>query len=160
MRCFVFGSNLDPDRTSRNRGIVAFAVPDIGLSFKGVFVGTQTECEYMALLTFLRFAEMNPKAFAQAGLEILSDAAAMVFQICGKAPETSLAARFLPTVQHYQTKFAFTIRWIPTSENSAREGIYDLPPLCSAPPLDARFTDPPQQIKKPGDSARGPFLSS
>ena len=154
MRCFVYGSNLDSDRTRRQRGIVAFAVPDLGLSFKGGLVGTQSECEYMALLTFLRFAELNPRVFASARLEVLTDAAALVYQVCGKAPQTPLAAKFLPTVRHYQQKLPFCVNWVPTSENAALSGLHDLPPLSCAPPLDAQFAEPRELRRKPGHSAR------
>lgn len=158
MQCFVYGSNLTDDPTRKNRGIVAFAVPDIGLMFKGGFTGSQPECEYMSLLTLLRFVEQNPKAFSQARLDILSDAAAMVYQVCGKAPATGLAARYLPTISHYREKLNFTVHWVPRKENSAIEGIYDLPPLKSAPPLNTRFADPPGYKKKPDSPRRGPHL--
>ncbi len=155
MQCFVYGSNLDQDSARRCRGIVAFAVPDIGLSFKGGFVGSQTECEYMSLLTFLRFVEQNPKVFDGSRLDILSDAAAMVYQVSGRAPTTSLADRYLPTVKHFRKKLNFSVFWIPQKDNSAFEGIYHLPPLKSAPPINTRLTDAPKPKKQATELKRG-----
>ena len=154
MKCFVYGNNLDEDRACKSQGIVAFAVPDIGLMFKGRFIGTQSECEYMSLLTFLRFVEQNPKVFSTAKLDILSDAAAMVFQIVGKVPETVLAGRYLPAVRHFQDKISFSLHWIPPQDNSAFEGILDLPPLKAAPPIDTHFADPPRRKSKAANPPR------
>jgi len=155
MQCFVYGSNLDSDHARKCRGIVAFAVPDIGLSFKSGYIGTQTECEYMSLLTFLRFVEQNPKVFGGSRLDILSDAAAMVYQVSGRAPSTTLADKFMPTVKHFQKKLNFSVFWIPQKDNSAFEGIYHLPPLKSAPPINTRIADVPQPKKTPADLKRG-----
>ena len=155
MQCFVYGSNLNDDNTRQAPGIVAFAVPDIGLMFKSGFTGSQTECEYMSLLTFLRFVEQNPKAFSGSRLDILSDAAAMVYQVSGKAPTTSLAAKFLPLVHQFQKKLNFSVHWIPPQSNPAFEGIYDLPPMKSAPPINTQLTDPPAPKKKNIDLKRG-----
>ena len=155
MQCFVYGSNLDDDNTRQAPGIVAFAVPDIGLMFKSGFTGSQTECEYMSLLTFLRFVEQNPKAFASSRLDILSDAAAMVYQVSGKAPSTSLADKYIPLVKHFQEKLNFSVHWIPQNSNPAFEGIYDLPPLKSAPPINTQIADPPTPKKKTIDLKRG-----
>ena len=155
MQCFVYGSNLDNNNARKCRGIVAFAVPDIGLMFKSGFTGSQTECEYMSLLTFLRFVEQNPKAFAGSRLDILSDAAAMVYQVSGKAPSTSLADKYITTVKHFQTKLNFSVHWVPHESNSAFEGIYDLPPLKSAPPINTQLADPAKPGKQPLDLKRG-----
>jgi len=155
MRCYVYGSNLDEERTRKNKGVVAFAIPDLGLMFKSGFTGSQSECEYVSLLTFLRFVELNPKVFGAAELEILSDAAAMVYQVSGKAPETTLAARYLPTVQYYQKKLHFSVHWIPPQENTAVEGIFDLPPLKSAPAINMQFVEPGKPKQKKVQLNRG-----
>lgn len=155
MQCFVYGSNLNEDNTRKNRGVVAFAVPDIGLMFKGGFIGSQTECEYMSLLTLLRFVEQNPKAFADSRLDILSDAAAMVYQVSGRAPSTSLADKYLPLVQHFRKKMNFSMHWVPQKENSAFEGIYDLPPLKTAPPINTQLAEARKPKKKTTNLKRG-----
>lgn len=155
MQCFVYGSNLDENRSRKCRGIVSFAVPDIGLMFKSGFTGSQPECEFVSLLTLLRFVEQNPKAFSEATLDILSDAAAMVYQVSGKAPATTLAAKYLPTIRHYRKKLNFRLHWVPRKENSAFEGIYDLPPLKSAPPINSLLSDQGRRHKEGGDLKRG-----
>ncbi len=155
MRCYIYGSNLNDDRTAKHNGVVAFAVPEIGLIFKGGYEGTQTDCEYMSLLSFLRFVEGNPKAFAGMRLNILTDAATMVYQVQDKAPVSTIAAKYLPNVREYQNKISFVIDWTPLKENSAFEGIYDLPPLKPGPPINTQFSQSSRLAGAPVDLTRG-----
>ncbi len=150
MHCYVYGKMLEADSRTK-RGIVAFAVPDLGILFKSNFSGWQIECEYMALLTFLRFVEKNPKVFAHNRIEILSSSASLVFDATGKAPRHVRARKFKKTVEHFRKKIPFSLHWIAEQDNPTLEGVFDLPPLSSPPAINHPLVQSPDASdRKPG----------
>ena len=129
MRCFVWGTNNYQERDRVGNGVVSFAIPDLGIQFRSRHPGTAAECEYVALLGLLNFANNNTKLFEQHKLEVYTDAVSLVYQVNRKAAVPPALAKHVTLIDQFREKHRFTIGWVPKDENRAFTGVLDLAPL-------------------------------
>ncbi len=135
MRCYFWGTNNHAERDHRGNGVLSFAIPDWGVQFRAAQAGTATECEYGGLLALLHFVVTNPRVFEKMNLEILSDAAAVVYQVNRQTPVPPAEARQWALVRRLRDKRPFDLIWIPSEQNPAIHGVLDLAPLKMKTPL-------------------------
>ena len=129
MRCYVWGSNNKSQRDDVGNGIISFAIPDFGIQFRSRHPGTAAECEYVALLGLLNFANNNPRLFERHTLEVYTDAVSLVYQVNRKAAVPSSLDRHVKIIDLFRERHKLSIGWVPREENRAFTGVLDLAPL-------------------------------
>ncbi len=129
MKCYFYGHNFSERSDQRNRGIISFVIPDIGVVYRTRFIGDRFECEYRALISLLEFVADNSEMMESQQLELLGDSAVVVYQVNGKMPVYSRLRPFYRTVEQFKTRFNFKVSWMPASLNRAAKSLPDLPPL-------------------------------
>jgi len=118
MKCYFYSHALE-DPQQRGLGVVSFIVPELNVSFRAKYMGTEIECYYAALLALLEFAEINPQLFEKKILQIYSDSLLLVGQVnmqlnCSRGLEP-----FLHRTLAYKKKVPFSLAWITRRENPA-----------------------------------------
>lgn len=154
MRCYIWGSNNQSDRTQEGRGVSCFAIPDWGLQFRAVQDGNAATCEVAALLGLLRFIENNPKVFEGDRIEVMTDASQLIDQLTGKLPLDQQLRNPFAAIRTIREKIRFDLTWIPPDQNRAIEGVLELPPLKTK--FQIQHTS---AAKKPADPASRRFNS-
>ena len=123
MRCFFHGQNRRKEGVSGFNGLVSFAIPDIGISFRAQYNGGRVECGYASLLALLEFVELNQHLFRNKRIEIFGNDHKVVSQVNrGTKPSHELEP-FMNMAVGYRQKIPFTLNWIPDSENIAQDGL-------------------------------------
>lgn len=123
MKCYFYGST-----TLTGDGIISFVIPDYGISFKTVWKDDVTECQYLGLLSLLRFIEINEDAFQGEKFEVYSDSIKVINQVKKIQPAESRYSSFIDSVRGFRKAFEFSLDWIPLLENKAFTGINNYPP--------------------------------
>ena len=123
MRCFFQGFIRPEDNDKQFNGYVSFAIPDIGIKFRGQYKGDYDECEYASLLALLEFIELNSHLFSDKRIEIYGNSFNVVSQVNSQEPPSSELEPFCNMAQSYKRKFPFILGWIPTNENIAQDGL-------------------------------------
>ena len=123
MKCFFHGRKRNIEGMSGSNGLVSFAIPDIGISFRAPYTGNRHECEYASFLALLEFVDLNPHLFKNRRLEIFGDDYKIISQINQKSRPSKALEPFLNMVVGYKRKIPFTLNWIPGSENLAQDGM-------------------------------------
>jgi hypothetical protein len=118
MKCFFYSHCLENPH-QRGPGVVSFVIPDLNITFRAKYMGTQMECYYAALLALLEFADLNPQLFREKILQVYSDNFRLVNQVnlslnCGKDLEP-----LLNMALQYKKKVPYSIGWISPQENPA-----------------------------------------
>ncbi len=129
IQCFFFGIKYDKNNDIKSKGLIGFAIPDLGIIFRSQWNGTLYEIQYAALLSLLKFIESNKKTLAGVQFEILSDSAVVVYQIANKRSISHSLMPFYNTVISYKSKISYRVSWVPYHENIAIVGLPDTPPL-------------------------------
>ena len=142
MRCYVWGSNNKPQRDDVGNGVISFAIPDFGIQFRARHPGTAAECEYVALLGLLNFANNNPKLFERHTLEVYTDAVSLVYQVNRKAAVPAPLARHVKIIDLFRERHKLSIGWVPRDENRAFTGVLDLAPVKSKTNITLAAVDP------------------
>ncbi len=119
MKCYFFGSNLLPDKMTRNRGIISFAIPDYGVLFRSQYEGNRYECEYAAAIALIRFVQLNQDHFKAKKLELLTDSPIVVYQVNNRIASTKTLQRFRDLIFYYKRRLNFELVWVPASMNRA-----------------------------------------
>jgi hypothetical protein len=123
MRCFFHGRNRELEGTSGFNGVVSFAIPDIGITFRAQFKGSHDECEYASLLALLEFVELNPHLFRNKRIEIFGNDDQIINQVNQGSEPTRNLEPYLNMAVGYKHKIPFTLNWIPDNENLAQDGL-------------------------------------
>jgi hypothetical protein len=152
VKLYFYGSNRLERREDSGVGIIAFSVPDIGFLFRSAHRGNTRECELYALLTLCQFVEANSGLFKGQKLEFLGDSVAAVYQ--ASQPEGpfhsvdrsliaasvdpvhasgSPSARILERLRAFRKKLAFSLLWVPFSENRAAVPATHHPTIKNSP---------------------------
>lgn len=129
MRCYFWGTNNRKDRDERGRGVISFAIPDWGVQFRAAQPGNATECEYAALLALLRFIESNNTPFEGVGLQIYSDAAAVVYQVNRNSEVPPEQVRQWALARRVRSHRPFDLGWVPRDQNRAFDNLLNLAPI-------------------------------
>lgn len=125
MKCYFYGNRFT---TGNCNGIISFAIPDYGISFKTIWDAGKTECQYLALLALLRFLDLNHDTFKDEKIEVLSDSSPVVNQIKGIQYTDEELVRFRDAALEYNERSAYSLKWVPLYDNKAFTGINDYPP--------------------------------
>ena len=123
MRCFFHGRNRGEDGASGFNGLVSFAIPDIGITFRAQYQGGRDECEYASLLALLEFVELNPHLFRNKRIEIYGNDNKVISQVNEGSQPTRDLEPYLNMAVGYRHKIPFTLIWIPDNENMAQDGL-------------------------------------
>lgn len=120
MNCFFLGRAGNKDRLCKE-GIVSFIIPDLGVLFKTRFCGSFFECEYMSLLSLLAFIDRSPKIFNDHKIDIYTDNPLIVHQVTKKVSCSEDIRSHRDKAVGYRQKFPYSLGWVPSYENRARE---------------------------------------
>jgi hypothetical protein len=102
-------------------GLVSFAIPDIGITFRAQYNGSRDECEYASLLALLEFVDLNPHLFRNRRIEIFGNDYKIIDQVNHGTQPTRNLEPFMNMAVGYRHKIAFTLNWIPDNENLAQD---------------------------------------
>jgi hypothetical protein len=123
MRCFFHGRNRELEGNTGYNGVVSFAIPDIGITFRAQFNGSHDECEYASLLALLEFVELNPHLFRNKRIEIFGNDNQIINEVNGGKQSSKNLEPYLNMAVGYKHKIPFTLNWIPHNENLAQDGL-------------------------------------
>ncbi len=121
MKCFFSGISRENENLMGHNGLVSFAIPDIGITFKAQYSGNRQECEYAGFLALLEFVELNPHLFKNRRIEVFGDDYKVISQVNQKTRPSKKLEPYLHTVMGYRRKIPFTLNWIPGNENLAQD---------------------------------------
>jgi hypothetical protein len=154
MKCYFHAQEIHTS-DSNEKGVVAFAIPDIGVVYRAVASGDQLTREYAAVLRLLEFIDTNTEILSNQKLEILGDSALVVYQLSGRIPVSSSHVPLFRQVQRFRARLSYDVSWVPSSLNRAAMGLPDLPPL----PLkfNFEFADHRAAKSRPASGSTRPF---
>jgi hypothetical protein len=139
IKCFVSAQTPFSDKDKKQKGLIGFAIPDLGILFKSAQVGSHHELEYVSLLSLLRFVELNCKAFENVKIVILCSSPLLVYQMSESAVCQEELRRHRNLALAYKKRLNFSVSWVPENENRAQNGMIDLPALKNS--FDFNFED-------------------
>jgi len=125
MKCYYQGITRKNENDEEFNGYVSFAIPEIGIKFRGQYTGSFNECEYASLLALLEFIELNSHLFKDRRLEILGNNFQVISQVNSEVSPSSELEPFCNLAQDYKKKIPFILNWIPTDENMAQDGMVE-----------------------------------
>jgi len=130
------GSENGLSSQKRDKRLISFAIPDLGILFRAQYIGTSLESGYVSLLVLLRFIEKNPLIFENQNIDIYTHIPLIVYQVNKKifCDKNNLPLKEMALF--YRKKFFYNISWIPEKENNALRGLLDFPPLDFGLKLD------------------------
>jgi hypothetical protein len=123
MRCFFYGRKRQNEGISGFNGLVSFAIPDIGITFRAQYRGSRDECEYASLLALLEFVELNPHLFKNKRIEIFGNDNKVISQVNKEAQPSRSLEPYMSMAIGYRHKIPFSLNWIPDHENLAQDGL-------------------------------------
>jgi hypothetical protein len=121
MKCFYQGRQRETEGMTGHNGYVSFSIPDLGISFRAQFSGTDDECDYASLLALLEFVELNPHLFKNKRIEIFGDNFAVINQVNQHHNPPKDLEPYANMAVGYRKKIPFILKWIPVSENPAQD---------------------------------------
>ena len=121
MKCFFQGVVRQKDNDKQFNGYVSFAIPELGINFRGQYKGDIEECEYASLLALLEFIELNSHLFLDKRIEILGNNFSVVSQVNAQEKPSNDLEPFCSLARSYKKKFPFVLNWIPTNDNPAQD---------------------------------------
>ena len=123
MKCFFQGYVRPNEEHEQFNGFVSFAIPELGINFRGQYKGEIEECEYASLLALLEFIELNNHLFKDRRIEVLGNNFDIISQVNSHEKPSEDMEPFCNMAQSYKKKFPYILNWIPTSENMAQDGL-------------------------------------
>lgn len=144
IKCFVAVKTNHQDKYLRQKGLISFAIPDLGVLFRTSSLGSHYELEYVSLLSLLRFIEVNRAAFEKQKIDIYSTSSLLVYQVNQNAFCEKELEKHKNLAIAYKNILNFSLSWIPRSENRAENGMLDLPPLKNSFKMNFSFDSSPQ----------------
>ena len=123
MKCFYQGKQREMQAITGHSGYVSFAIPDLGITFRAQFSGSQDECDYASLLALLEFMELNPHLFKNRRIEIFGDNFRVVNQVNQHLHPPKDLVPYVNMAVGYKRKIPYILKWIPDSENPAQDGL-------------------------------------
>jgi hypothetical protein len=125
MQAFFFGTSFG--ESMKNTGLYGFAIPDLGIVFRGRHNGSIYECQYVGLLALLKFIEANHKQLNGYNFEVLTDSSLIVYQISHRKIMTPGLTQYYDTAVDYKDRIDYRISWVPRDQNIAIVGLDDVP---------------------------------
>lgn len=120
MDCYFGIHHLPKTKDSKNRAIVAFSIPELGVRFKAPFTGVDNDhCALASLLALLEFIDSNQKFFANRAYQIFGNDHAVIDQVNGRLEYQEQFEGLIARAENYRDKYRFSLEWIPTADNEA-----------------------------------------
>lgn len=123
MKCFYKGAVRPHEDDKLFNGFVSFAIPELGINFRGQYKGDHEECEYASLLALLEFIELNNHLFKDRRIQIFGNNFNIISQVNSNEPPSNDLEPFCSLAQSYKKKFPYILDWIPIDENMAQDGL-------------------------------------
>ena len=123
MKCYYQGLIREADNKSRFNGFVSFAVPEIGIKFRGQYHGSFEETEYASLLALLEFIELNAHLFKDRRLEIFGNNVKIISQVNNEISPSDDLEAYCALARDYKRKIPYILNWIPRTENMAQDSL-------------------------------------
>ena len=120
MECYFSSKIVEQQDNDSCTAVLSFTIPEAGIIFRTRFQGSNSECEYAALLTLLEFVELNPQVFRDLTVEIYGDSFTVVNQINNKMFCGSELEPFRNLALLFRKKFSYSLTWVPPRENPAQ----------------------------------------
>jgi hypothetical protein len=136
MKCYFYANSLNPEPNRVGPGIIAFCVPDLGLTYRAALRATPSEFPYKAVSALVRFLEANRAVWNGQKLELLTDCAPAVYQINGDMAAPNRVLHDLGMIRIKKQKLGFTLGWVNATENRSRENVALQPVAKPAPDLN------------------------
>jgi len=106
---YFYARSHKPVTHQKGPGIIAFSIPDLGITYRYALRATPSELPYKALKALLNFLESNRKVWQGQKLELCTDCAPMIYQVLGDmaAPTPGLPFTGWPKTKtgHARTSF-------------------------------------------------------
>jgi len=118
MKCFFYSYCFE-DPALRGPGVVSFVIPEMNITFRAKYMGTELECYYAALLALLEFADLNPQLFREKILQVYSDNSVLVKQINLHLTCTKDLEPLLNMALAYKRKVPYSLAWVSPHDNPA-----------------------------------------
>lgn len=123
MKCFYQGVVRSDEDDKQFNGFVSFAIPELGINFRGQYKGYGEECEYASLLALLEFIELNNHLFRDRRIQIFGNNFSIISQVNSAAQPSGDLEPFCSLARSYKKKFPYILDWIPVDENLAQDGL-------------------------------------
>ncbi len=126
MECY-FGSYQLPDQNEvAKSAVVAFNIPELGITFKAPFDGVDSEhSDLAALLALLEFIDGNQKYFSNHTYQIFGTNLRVVNFINGREPVPQAFSHLMVKAAKYRHKYRYSLNWVPTDSNQALQDYLD-----------------------------------
>ena len=118
MRCY-FSSEKPGPPTEAGAGFVSFVIPELAITFRARYQGTQAACEYAGLLALLEFIDINPQLFGERTLEVFGDSFTVVNQVNDRLLCRRELESFRKLAVVFRQRIPFTLEWVAKHENPA-----------------------------------------
>jgi hypothetical protein len=136
MRCYFYARSDRPTPHQEGPGIIAFCIPDLGITYRAALRATPSELPYRALQGLLKFLESNRRVCERQKLELLTDCAPLIYQVLGHMVAPARVRQDLGSVRIKKRQLGFTLHWVAEEDNRARENIAYQPVARPAPQLN------------------------
>ena len=136
MRAYFYAHCHNPMPHVQGPGVIAFSVPDLGLTFRLALRATPSEFPYRALLALVDFLESNRKVWQKQKLELCTDCAPLIYQVLGDMYAPARVKVDLGTIQLKKRQLGFTLHWVAPEDNRARDNVSRQPVARPVPQLN------------------------
>lgn len=123
MKCFFQGFTRQGSEDNQFNGYVSFAIPELGIKFRGQYKGSPDECEYASLLALLEFIELNSHLFTDRRIQVCGNNFSIISQVNSAEKPSRELEPFCSMARKYKQKIPYILSWIPTDENMAQDGM-------------------------------------
>ncbi len=122
MECYFGSSQLPTDNQIGKSAVVMFHIPAIGIRFKAPFDGIDPDhCDLASLLALLEFIDSNQRYFAKGNYQIFGNNQRIINQVNKPELAPDIFEPLMEKASGYRDKYGFSLDWVPSWDNSARE---------------------------------------
>lgn len=150
MRAYFYAHCHRPVPNQEGPGVIAFSVPDLGFTFRLALRATPSEFPYRALVALIDFLETNRKVWARQKLELCTDCAPLIYQVLGDMGAPARVRFDLGVIRIKKKQLGFTLHWVSSEENRARDNVSLQPVARPVPQLNfssLQDTTPVQRVR-------------
>ena len=119
MNCYFYGTTRKDPSILGHNAVVAFTIPELNISFKAQYKGTDAETEYASLLALLEFIEQNQRLFTRQRIQIFGDSFTVVHQVNFKLVCSKELEPYRNLALGYRKKIGYSLGWVPRNQNQA-----------------------------------------
>jgi hypothetical protein len=126
LKCYVSGRAI---QGQQNVGVVSFAVPEMGILFRCSASGSRADLEFIAFLSFLRFAEHNQELFKKRELHIFTDFPILMYLMNNNVQPGLEGSAVLKEASRAAKYVTYKVKWIEERMNRAAGPASDIPDM-------------------------------